>query len=71
MFIFELFSYSQKQKKETLHSKLFDPEILLPEAGKMDFITFWELLPGIDLVLLQSVYPFWEQKNISKIKKFN
>ena len=70
MFIFELFSYSQKQAKETLHSGFIDPEMIFPEAEKMDFITFWEQLPGIEFRLYASEITFWAQKNNLKVQKF-
>ena len=70
MFIFELFSYSQKQRKQTLHSGLFDPEMLFPEAGKMDFITFWEQLLEIELPLPKADSSFWDQEKISGSPEF-
>ena len=48
MFISELFFVFSETEKTDFAHRLFDPEMLFPEAGKMDFITFWEQLLGIN-----------------------
>ena len=47
------FVFSETEKTDFAHG-LFDPEMLFPEAGKMDSITFWEQLLRIEFYLLQA-----------------